>query len=628
MGVNKERKKIMSKKYTQLAEQIIEKVGGKENINDVYHCQTRLRFKLKDESKADTKALEAMDGVAKVMINAGVYQVVIGTHVADVFEEIEKKVDLKKGNNSQPVEKKGIVNTIIDFVAGTFQPIIPALSGAGMVKAVLALLVVFKLISNESQTYALLNMFADAIFYFLPVLLAFTEAQKLKCNPILAAGVACILMHPTWNAFVTAQEGVRFFEIIPFPLVSYANSVIPILLIVFVQSYVEKWLNRVVPKAINLVFVPLLVFLIMGTLAFSVLGPLGNIVGSWLAVVFNYLAENAAWAPALLIGGLLPVMVMFGIHNGVAPLGVMQMANLGYDSIFGPGCVCSNMAQASAGLVVALRTKNKKEKQIATSGFITAYMGITEPLLYGVNLPKKYPLVASMIGGACGGLYAGLTHTHRFATGSSGLPAVLLYIGDNTMTFFYNIIIAIVISCVVSAALTYIFSLHAEKGQEAKTIEAIQTHTKPGVAAAPLAGLVKPLSQAKDEAFASEALGKGLVIEPESGDVFSPVDGMVSALFPSKHAIGITAEDGMEILIHIGINTVELNGKHFETFVEQGEHVQAGQPLVHFDREAIEQEGYNTQTMVIVTNSAMYEDIELVGQGRVEAGQDVLKRKG
>ena len=255
-------------------------------------------------------------------------------------------------------------------------------------------------------------------------------------------------------------------------------------------------------------------------------------------------------------------------------------------------------------------------------------MGITEPLLYGVNLPKKYPLVASMIGGACGGLYAGLTHTHRFATGSSGLPAVLLYIGDNTMTFFYNIIIAIVISCVVSAALTYIFSLHAEKGQEAKTIEAIQTHTKPGVAAAPLAGLVKPLSQAKDEAFASEALGKGLVIEPESGDVFSPVDGMVSALFPSKHAIGITAEDGMEILIHIGINTVELNGKHFETFVEQGEHVQAGQPLVHFDREAIEQEGYNTQTMVIVTNSAMYEDIELVGQGRVEAGQDVLKRKG
>lgn len=616
----------MSKKYTQLAETIIENVGGKENILDVYHCQTRLRFKLKDESKANTAALEATDGVAKVMINAGVYQVVIGTHVADVFEEIEKMVDLKKENTDEtPAEKQSVFNTIIDFVAGTFQPIIPALSGAGMVKAVLALLVVFKLISNESQTYYLLNMFADAIFYFLPVLLAFTEAQKLKCNPILAAGVACILMHPNWNALVAAGEGVRFFELIPFSLVNYANSVIPILVIVFVQSYVEKWLNRVVPKAINLVFVPLLVFLIMGTLAFSVLGPLGNIVGSWLAVVFNYLAENAAWAPSLLIGGLLPVMVMFGIHNGVAPLGVMQMANLGYDSIFGPGCVCSNMAQASAGLVVALRTKNKKEKQLATSGFITAYMGITEPLLYGINLPKKYPLYASMIGGACGGLYAGLTHTHRFATGSSGLPAVLLYIGDNTMTFFYNIIIAIVISAVVSAVLTYVFSLRAEK-KESENVEEI--HLPQRTAAAPVSGIVKPLSEAKDEAFASEALGKGVVIEPDQDEVFSPVDGTISVLFPSKHAIGITAEDGMEILIHIGIDTVELNGEHFQTFVSQGEHVKAGQPLVHFDRKAIEEKGYSTQTMVVVTNSSMYEDIEIFATGKREAKEPVMKRKG
>lgn len=616
----------MSKKYTQLAETIIENVGGKENILDVYHCQTRLRFKLKDESKANTAALEATDGVAKVMINAGVYQVVIGTHVAEVFEEIEKMVDLKKENTDEtPAEKQSVFNTIIDFVAGTFQPIIPALSGAGMVKAVLALLVVFKLISNESQTYYLLNMFADAIFYFLPVLLAFTEAQKLKCNPILAAGVACILMHPNWNALVAAGEGVRFFELIPFSLVNYANSVIPILVIVFVQSYVEKWLNRVVPKAINLVFVPLLVFLIMGTLAFSVLGPLGNIVGSWLAVVFNYLAENAAWAPSLLIGGLLPVMVMFGIHNGVAPLGVMQMANLGYDSIFGPGCVCSNMAQASAGLVVALRTKNKKEKQLATSGFITAYMGITEPLLYGINLPKKYPLYASMIGGACGGLYAGLTHTHRFATGSSGLPAVLLYIGDNTMTFFYNIIIAIIISTVVSAVLTYLFSLKAEK-KESENVEKI--HLPQGTAAAPVSGVVKPLSEAKDEAFASETLGKGVVIEPDQDEVFSPVDGTISVLFPSKHAIGILAEDGMEILIHIGIDTVELNGEHFQTFVSQGEHVKAGQPLVRFDRKAIEEKGYSTQTMVVITNSSMYEDIEILATGKHEAKEPVMKRKG
>ena len=252
------------------------------------------------------------------------------------------------------------------------------------------------------------------------------------------------------------------FELILFHLVSYTGTVIPIILVVFVQAYVEKALNRIVPKSVNLVFVPMLTFLVMGTLALAVLGPIGSVVGEYLALVFNFLAENASWAPAVLIGGLLPLMVMFGLHNGVAPLGVMQMAELGYDSIFGPGCVCSNIAQGVAALVVSLRTKNTKERQVATSGGITTLMGITEPVLYGVNLPKKYPLIAAMIGG----LYAGLTHTHRFATGSSGLPAILLYIGDDTMMYFYNIIIALVITAVVTAIVTYILSLKFEKTEE------------------------------------------------------------------------------------------------------------------------------------------------------------------
>ncbi len=454
----------MSAAYTELAKSIVELIGGKENITNAYHCQTRLRFALADESKADTEKLEALKGVTKVIKNAGVYQVVIGTHVAEVFEEVEKFVDIKpEASETAPKEKKNIAETIIDFVAGTFQPIIPALSGAGMVKAVMALLVVFKLIDTGSQTYYMLNVFADGVFFFLPILLAFTEAQKLKCNPILAAGVAAMMLHPNWTGLVSAGEPVHFFNIIPFRLVNYGSSVIPIILIVFVQSFVEKWLNKHISKSVNLVFVPMLTFLVMGVLAFAVLGPIGNVVGSWLAAVFTWLSTNAAWAPAVLIGGLLPVMVMFGLHNGVAPLGIMQMSQLGYDSIFGPGCVVSNMCQATAGLVVALLTKNKNTKQTAASGAVTAYMGITEPILYGVNLPKKYPLIAAMIGGACGGLYAGLTHTHRFATGSSGLPAILLYIGDNTMKYFFNIIIAIVIGCAVTAAVTYFLSIHFEK---------------------------------------------------------------------------------------------------------------------------------------------------------------------
>lgn len=622
----------MSKKYESLAQDIIKNIGGKQNVKDVYHCQTRLRFKLAEEEKADKAALEAMDGVAKVIINAGVYQVVIGTHVADVFEEVEKLVNIKKDTGDEQGEKKGIVNTVIDFVAGTFQPIIPALSGAGMVKAIMALLVVFHLISTESQTYYMLNVFADGVFYFLPMLLAFCEAQKLRCNPVLAAGVAAMLLHPNWLSLVTAAEPVRFFEVIPFTLTSYASSVIPIILIVFVQAYVEKLLKKWIPKAVELVFVPMFTFLIMGTLAFSVLGPIGSILGNYLAIFFEFLSTNVSWLPAVLIGGLLPVMVMFGLHNGVAPLGVMQMANLGYDSIFGPGCLCSNMAQASAGLVVTLRSKDKKERQTAASGSITAYMGITEPILYGINLPKKYPLAAAMIGGGLGGAYAGFTHTHRFATGSSGLPAVLLYIGDNTMTFFINIIIAILISAVVSAVLTYLFSLRFEKGEKASQEETAQEKTTPIKSddmtfLVPVQGEVLPISQAEDEAFASEALGKGAVIFPSEGAVYAPFNGTVEALFPTKHAIGLRSDSGIEVLIHVGIDTVKLDGKYFEAFTEQGAHVEKGQKLISFEQEAIEKEGYKTQVMVVISNSDDYNEITLTAHGSADVKSQLVEIK-
>ena len=598
----------MSKEYQTLATQIIALVGGKENVANVYHCQTRLRFTLVDNLKADTEALEKLDGVTKVIINAGQYQIVIGTHVADVFEEIEKLVKISQDTTIQ--EKKSIFDTIIDFVAGTFQPIIPALSGAGMVKAVLALLVVFNIITTDSQTYYMLNVFADGVFYFLPILIAFTQAQKLKCNPILAAGVAAMLLHPNWSALVTAGDAVNFFNVIPFTLASYGSSVIPIILIIFVQSYVEKFLNRHIPKSINIVFVPMLTFLIMGTLAFSVLGPIGAIVGNYLATVFTFLAENASWAPALIIGTFLPIMVMFGIHNGVAPLGIMQMSQLGYDSIFGPGCVCSNMAQATAGAVVAFVTKDKTTKETAIPGSITAYMGITEPLLYGVNLPKRYPLIASMIGGGLGGLYAGLTHAHRFATGSSGLPAVLLYIGDNTMTYFYNIIIAIVISIISTAIITFVLAKHFEKEETTDNLDTTQAPVITGQEVmSPLTGEVLPIEKAEDEVFASKVMGDGVVILPETTDVYAPFDGTIATLFPTKHAIGLVSDKGAEILIHIGINTVDLNGEGFKAFVKQGDSVTKGDKLISFDKVAIENAGYSSQTMVIITNGSNYNQI-------------------
>ena len=656
----------MSKEYEGLARQIVEKVGGKDNVLDVYHCQTRLRFQLADESKADQAGLNEMDGVAKVLISGGVFQVVIGTHVKYVFEEVEAIVGPRRegaGENAgKPGTKRNPAEVVIDFVSGTFQPIIPALSGAGMVKALLALLVVFNLIDSSSQTYYILNFFADGVFYFLPILLAVTEAQKLKCNPVLAAGVAAIMLHPNWAALVAAGEAVHFFGVIPFTLTTYTGSVIPIILVVLVQAYVEKWLDKLIPKSVKLVFVPMLTFLIMGTLSLSVLGPIGSILGNALGVFFTFLSVNASWAPAVVIGGFLPLMVMFGLHNGVAPLGVMQMADLGYDSIFGPGCVCSNIAQGVACLVVMLRTKDAKTKQIAGSAGITGLMGITEPALYGVNLPKKYPLVAAMIGGGCGGLYAGLTQTHRFATGSSGLPAVLLYIGDNSMRCFYNILIALVISAVVSAVLTYVLSLKFETAaaagaadtpagktpaasaantQAASTADtqaafaanapaasaaaaSVSSESAPGCCYAPITGEIIPLKEIGDGVFSEGVLGEGCGIRPAEGKVYAPFDGEIILVADTKHAIGVRSKDGMEIMIHVGLETVELNGKGFDPVFNTGEPVKKGQLLMNFDLEQIGKD-YPTVTAFLVTNSAAFSGVALKKTGNSQAGELMLE---
>lgn len=616
----------MSKKYESLAQTIIQNIGGKENVNSVYHCATRLRFALVDENKADKEALQNDPGVSTVIISSGSYQVVIGPHVADVFEEIEKLVDLSGKESIQKAkEKKSYFSMILDFISGVFMPVIPALSGAGMIKAVLAILVLLKVVSTDSQTYYILNnIFADGIFYFLPLMLAYTCAQKLKCSPILAIGVAAMMLHPNWTGLVSAGEAVNFFEVIPFKLTGYASSVIPIILVVLVQARVEKFLHNVIPAAIELVVVPLVTFLVMGTLAFAIIGPLGAILGGYLADIFIFLSEKAAWAPAALIGAFCPMMVMIGLHNAVAPLGVVQMSNLGFDSIWGPGNICSNMAQAAATTVVAIRTKSKQTRQIATTASITAFMGITEPALYGVNLPKKYPLIAAMIGGGCGGLFAGLTQTHRFATGSGGLPAVTLYIGDNTMQFFYNIIIAMCISIIVSAVLTLVFSMIYEKKENDDTKTSAPTLTQRAIVKSPLHGHAMEITASNDDAFASKAMGDGALIIPETGAVYAPFDGRVVTLFPTKHAIGIVSNDGIEMLIHVGIDTIELHGQYFKAHIEQGESVKEGQCLVEFDLQAIQEAGYDTQTMVVITNSKAFNECKLQIEGEVHEKDDLL----
>lgn len=616
----------MSKKYEKAAAEIIAAIGGAENVDAARHCQTRLRFVLRDQGKVERKTLEENPAVLKVIPTEGMYQIVIGTDVADCYEEIVKLLPQDKREDKKEKEaktKKSPVTAVIDFISGTFQPVIPALSGAGMLKALMALLVVSHAIDTDSQTYYIINFFADAVFYFLPILLAFCQAQKMKCNPVLAAAVAGIMMHPHWAALVAAGESVSFFGIIPFTLVSYVSTVIPIIFVIFVQAYVEKFFNRVIPKAINLVFVPMLTFLVMGTLALSVLGPIGNIIGQYLAVFFTFLSENASWAPAFLIGAFLPPMVMFGLHNGVAPLGVMQMSQLGYDSIFGPGCVCSNIAQGTAALVVTFRTKDAKTRQLATSSGITALMGITEPVLYGVNLPKKYPLIAAMIGGGCGGLYAGLTHTHRFSTGSSGLPAVLLYIGGDSMQFFINIIIALVITVVVTAILTFILSLKFETAERVEEIP-VEAALPENIVLAPAEGELIAMEQIPDETFASGVLGKGVGIQPSQGIITAPFYGTVTQVADTGHALGLTGDGGMEVLIHVGIDTVEMNGQGFTPEVKEGDRIRPGQTLMRFDREVIAAANHPDVVVVMLTNADDYQDVVCAPAGTIHSDSQIM----
>lgn len=621
----------MSKQYETLAREIVNLVGGKDNVSSLHHCQTRLRFQLVNNEKADKDAIAKLDGVVQALINGGMFQVVIGMHVAEVYEEVIKFLDSQAADGAieqeAPKEKQKVFDIITEFVSSIFSPIVPALAGAGMVKALLALFVAFTWIDSNSQTYIIFNMIGDATFAFMPILLAITTAQKLKCNPILAAVTAGILVHPTWGTLVDAGQTVKLFGILPLYLIKYTNSVIPIVLVILVQSVLEKKLNKLIPNSVRLVFAPMILFLIMGVLSLFIIAPLGDYVGQIFTSIFSWLSNNVGWLEAALMGGLYSTLVIFGLHHGLAPLGTMQMAQMGYDAIFGPGVLCANIGQGTATFIVGLLSKDKKEKQIATSAGITGLMGVTEPALYGVNVPKKYPLVAGAIGAAFGGLFAGLTHTRRFATGSSGLPAVMMYFGDNTTRFFVNILIALVITILITAVLTVIFYKRFEKGTV--TVDATdnlipEVMTNETVAA-PLSGEVLPISESNDPVFASKAMGDGVIILPNSTTVVAPFDGKIVTIFPTKHAIGLVSDKGCEVLIHIGINTVELEGKGFEAFVKQGDSVTKGQKMITFDKELIESLGYSSQVIIAVTNSAAYQTINVFNNHYIDSGNILIQ---
>lgn len=620
--------------YENLAKSILDKIGGKENISNLTHCATRLRFNLKDKSKANTSEIKNINGVMGVVDKGGQYQVIIGNDVNHVYKEIAKiaNLDSMSSNASEEVDDRKPVAKIIDTITGIFTPILPAITAAGMMKAVLALLTAFKLVATDSQSYQVINFMADAAFYFLPILLANSAAKKFKCNQYLAMMLGGMLLHPTFVTMVnTAKEAGTSISVfgLPISLASYSSSVLPIILGVWFMSYVEPIADKVSPKAIKFFTKPLITALVTGIVLLVVIGPIGYIISDKIGLAIKTLETYASWLVPTLLGGLTPLLVMTGTHYGLIPIGINNRMTMGYDTIIYPGMLASNVSQGGAALAVALKTKNSEIRQLASSAGITAVCGITEPALYGVNLRFKTPLYSSMIGGAVGGLFLGLFRVCNYSGGSPGFLTLPSYIGGDTMMNFVYACIGAVISVAVSFATCLVLYKDKEEVKDEEEVlnkEKIKNNPIANTITivSPIKGEIVPLKEVKDETFASEMMGKGIAIKPVDGKVVSPVNGTIETIFKTKHAIGLKSDDGAEILIHIGMDTVQLEGKHFKAHVKNGDTVKVGDTLVEFDMEAIEKEGYELITPVIITNTMNY--LEVLGRDikKVNTGDPII----
>lgn len=611
--------------YKELAKAILNDVGGRENVISFTHCATRLRFNLNDDSKINKGHLDSMKGVMGTVNKGGQFQVIIGSDVPNVYRELNMLGDFEgAAKGSAERDNRGVFSKILDTVAGIFTPIIPAITGAGILKAFMALLTAFGWIDNTSQTYNILAVFSDAAFYFLPFLIAYSAARKLNCNAVMAMSIAGIILHPNFISMINnvkeTGEALKFIGI-PVTPATYSSSVIPIILSVWLMSYVEPIADKISPKPVKFFTKPLITLVVTGTIAITALGPLGTIIGDGIAAGIEFLNNYASWLVPLIIGAASPYLVMTGTHYGLIPIGINNIATAGFDTIVGPGMLGSNIAQGGAAFAVALKTKNKTMRQEAYSSGITAVCGITEPALYGVNLKLKKPLIAASIGGAAAGLYLGITGVGRYTSGSPGLLALPGYIGTEGFTNIINAIIGSAIAFVVSFAATLILGFDDPKESESTEDNSGSAHaivTKSEKLCAPVKGRVIPIEEVSDPTFAEKILGDGAAVVPETGLVVSPSDAVVETVFETNHAISLTTGSGAEILIHIGIDTVKLKGNHFKAMVKNGDKVKMGQPLIEFDIDKIKAAGYDTTTMLVVTNHNDYDHVKIINTEAIE----------
>ncbi len=624
--------------FEKLADIILGGIGGEENIAGFTHCATRLRFTLKDEGKADEQLLKSTKGILGVAKSGGQFQLIIGNEVAKAYAAIQGKLKNQPAQAAEgPKKKRKPAEALFDFISAVFTPVLPAIIGAGLVKSVLAVAVLLG-INTEGNTYYFLNLIGDAPLYFLPVMLAFTGAKKLGCNQFLAVSIAGAMLHPNYTALITDAFTLNFssFLGLPVTLATYSSSVIPVLLMLVALKYIEAFLEKYLPKMIKFFFKPLLCLLITAPLTFIVLGPLGFIVGVGISNGLNLLESYAGWLVPTLTGALFPLMITAGMHYGLVPFMMQSIAAKGFETIAGPGNLPSNIAQGAASLAVAVRTRNKELKQTAFTTGTTAVLGITEPALFAVTLKFKKVLACVMIGGGFGGLYAGIMGTRCYSFCSPGLLSLAAYVGPDGWGNLIHSCISMVIAFVVTFLLVLFWGFEEVSegaGSEAEITdgggktagaraEAKQEETE--ILVSPAVGEAVPLSSVPDPTFAQEILGKGMAIRPACNEFRSPVDGTVSMIFPTKHAVGLKSQGGAEIIIHIGIDTVQLEGKYFTAAVKEGQAVKKGDLLITCQLDQVSQAGYNTITPVIVTNSGEYKEINPLASGQVNFGDDLF----
>lgn len=613
-----------------VGKRVWEAVGGEKNVNSLVHCATRLRFKLKDESVADTQKLKQDPDVIQVVQSGGQYQVVIGSNVADVYQAIVDEQGLTDQSGTED-QSKNPLNRLIDIISSIFTPFLGAMAAAGILKGFLSLATVLGWLATDTGAYQVLFAAADGVFTFLPVMLAFTAAKKFKTNQFLSVAIAMALVYPAITQLAGAGGAVDFFGL---PIVlaqsGYTSSVIPIILAVWVQSKFEPLVKKVIPQFLQMIFVPMIVLLVMVPLTFLLLGPIGTVIGNGLGSLFNSIYSFSPLVAGLIMGSLWQVFVMFGMHWGFVPIMFLNIEQYGFD-VMVPMLLPAVLAQGGAALAVAIRTKDTKLRSLGISSTITSLFGITEPTVYGVTLPLKKPFVVACLSAGIGGAMIGFAGVKAFSSGLVSLLTIPTFISTN-QAVESNVTMAI-LATALSFVLAFVGTLIVgfdETVQDEKLETNQQTTAGDTISSArhnlksPLSGKVLPLSDVPDKVFSSGAMGKGLAIDPEKGELIAPADGEITTIFPTGHAVGLTTKDGIEILMHIGMDTVELEGQGFETFVKQGDQVKAGDLLVRFDIEAIKAAGYSVITPIVITNTEHFADVLELNQEELISSEDFL----